>query len=115
LAGSKITLLNRALIAETLGALEEELHALAAAKTAHCIGVTCQVLFSFIDVQFTGLASPFFLVKIVSAAKYPTVRINFSASSIAALCPRLKDNSRLDHPYQILRVLRRTDTPFRRA
>src|SRR5579864_5791979 len=44
LAGSEITLLDRALIAETFCPFEEQLHALAAAQTTYCIFVTCQVV-----------------------------------------------------------------------
>jgi hypothetical protein len=64
LAGSKVTLFNGALVAETLSAFEEQLDAFAAAKTADGIGIACQIIFSLVDVQFTGLASPFFLGKI---------------------------------------------------
>jgi hypothetical protein len=60
LAGRKIPLLDGTLIAEALGAFEEQLHALAAAETTDWIGVTCQVVFSLLDDRFTGLASPFF-------------------------------------------------------
>jgi hypothetical protein len=59
LAGSKITLLDGTLIAEALGAFEEQLYALAAAETTDGIGITCQVVFSLLDDRFTGLASPF--------------------------------------------------------
>jgi hypothetical protein len=59
LAGSKVTLLDGTLIAEALGAFEEQLHALAAAETTDGIGITCQVVFSLLDDRFTGLASPF--------------------------------------------------------
>jgi hypothetical protein len=44
LAGSKIPLLDGTLIAEALGAFEEQLHALAAAETADGIGITRQVV-----------------------------------------------------------------------
>jgi hypothetical protein len=59
LARSKIPLLDGTLIAEALGAFEEQLHALAAAETADGIGITRQVVFSLLDDRFTGLASPF--------------------------------------------------------
>jgi hypothetical protein len=58
LAGSEIALLDGTLIAETLCAFEEQLHALAAAETADWIGITGQVS-SPLDDRFTGLASPF--------------------------------------------------------
>src|ERR1700722_762357 len=59
LARGKIPLLDGTLIAEALGAFEEQLHALTAAETADGIGITCQVVFSLLDDRFTGLASPF--------------------------------------------------------
>jgi hypothetical protein len=59
LARSEIALLNGTLVAEALGAFEEQLHALAAAETTDGIGITCQVVFSSLDDRFTGLASPF--------------------------------------------------------
>ena len=47
LAGSEVALFDGTLIAETFGAFEEQLHALAAAETADGIGITGQVIFSF--------------------------------------------------------------------
>jgi hypothetical protein len=58
LSGSEVTLLDGTLIAKTLCAFEEQLHSLAAAQTANCIGITSQVS-SPLDDRFTGLASPF--------------------------------------------------------
>src|SRR5580693_10586939 len=58
LSGSEIALLDGALIAKALRAFEEQLHALAAAQTANCIGITCQIVL-LLDDRFTGLASPF--------------------------------------------------------
>jgi hypothetical protein len=58
LSGGEVALLDRTLIAEALCAFEEQLHALAAAQTADCIGITRQVS-SPLDDRFTGLASPF--------------------------------------------------------
>ena len=46
LAGSEIALFDRTLVGEALCALEEQLHALATAKAAYCVFVTCQVTFS---------------------------------------------------------------------
>src|ERR1035437_2352203 len=46
LAGSEITLLDRTLVREALCAFEEQFHALAAAKAAYCVFVSCQVPFS---------------------------------------------------------------------
>src|SRR5581483_3749721 len=48
LAGREVTLLDRTFIAETFRPLEEQLHALAAAQTAYCIFITCQVCFSLV-------------------------------------------------------------------
>jgi hypothetical protein len=59
LARGKISLLDGTLIAEALGAFEEQFHALAAAETTDGIGITRQVVFSLLDDRFTGLASPF--------------------------------------------------------
>jgi hypothetical protein len=42
LAGGKVALFDGALIAKTLGAFEEQLHALAAAETTDGICITCQ-------------------------------------------------------------------------
>jgi hypothetical protein len=58
LARSEVALLNRTFVAETLGAFEEQFHALAAAEAADSISVTGQVS-SPLDDRFTGLASPF--------------------------------------------------------
>jgi hypothetical protein len=58
LSGSEVALLDGTLIAKTLCAFEEQLHALAAAQAADCIGITGQVS-SPLDDRFTGLASPF--------------------------------------------------------
>jgi hypothetical protein len=44
LSRGEVTLLDRAFIAETLGAFEEQLHALTAAETADGISVTGQVI-----------------------------------------------------------------------
>jgi hypothetical protein len=44
LSGSEVTLLDRAFVAETLRAFEEQLHALAAAETTDRISVTGQVV-----------------------------------------------------------------------
>src|SRR5580704_3881236 len=58
LSGSEVALLDGALIAKTLCAFEEQLHALTAAQTANCIGIACQIVL-LLDDRFTGLASPF--------------------------------------------------------
>src|ERR1700682_4575150 len=58
LSRGEVTLLDRTFIAEAFGAFEEQLHPLAAAETANCIGITCQVVL-LLDDRFTGLASPF--------------------------------------------------------
>jgi hypothetical protein len=58
LSGSEVALLDGTLIAKTLCAFEEKLHALAAAQTADWIGITGQVVL-LLDDRFTGLASPF--------------------------------------------------------
>src|SRR5712692_1864514 len=47
LSGSEVAFLNGTFVAEALAALEEQLHALAAAETTYCIFVTCQVELSF--------------------------------------------------------------------
>ena len=47
LAGSEIALLERALVAETLGAFEEKLGAFATAKAAYGAGVTCHCFSNF--------------------------------------------------------------------
>ena len=44
LAGREVALFDRTLIGETLLPFEEQLHSIAAAKTAYCVSVTCQVL-----------------------------------------------------------------------
>src|SRR5439155_9129967 len=43
LSGSKVALLDGTFVAEAFRAFEEQLHSLAAAETANCIFVTCQV------------------------------------------------------------------------
>src|ERR1700704_4565593 len=58
LSRGEVTLFDRTFVAEALGAFEEQLHPLAAAETANCIGITCQVVL-LLDDRFTGLASPF--------------------------------------------------------
>src|SRR3984893_5727864 len=58
LSRGEVTLLDRTFVAEAFGAFEEQLHPLAAAETADCIGITCQVVL-LLDDRFTGLASPF--------------------------------------------------------
>ena len=47
LSGREVALLDRAFLTETLCALEEQLHALTAAKTTYCTGITCHLLFSY--------------------------------------------------------------------
>ena len=47
LSGSVVTLFDGALVGETLCALQEELHAFATAKAAHCIFISSQV-FSYL-------------------------------------------------------------------
>src|SRR5208283_1920604 len=58
LSRSEVALLDGTLIAKAFCAFEEQLHALAAAQTADCLGITSQVIL-LLDDRFTGLASPF--------------------------------------------------------
>src|SRR5207253_20573 len=44
LSGSEVAFLNRTLVAEALGALQEEFDPLPATTTTHCICITCQVV-----------------------------------------------------------------------
>src|SRR5258708_7869152 len=44
LSGSEVAFFNRTLVAEALGAFQEELDAFPATKTTHCIGITSQVV-----------------------------------------------------------------------
>src|SRR5438874_618035 len=60
LSGGVVTLLDRTFFAETICALEEQLHSLAAAKTTYCSGVTCHFFSSLSQgrsVYANGVAS----------------------------------------------------------
>jgi hypothetical protein len=57
LARREIALFNRAFLGEALCTLEEQLHALTAAKATYCIFITCQLFVSLtfsVDERFTG-------------------------------------------------------------
>ena len=57
LARRKIALFNRTFFGKTLCALEEQFHALAAAKTTYCIFIACQLFVSLtfsVAERFTG-------------------------------------------------------------
>ena len=85
LARGKVALLNGALLGKALGALEEELRAVATAKAADGSGITCQFL------------SPDFRVTIGlrSGALRPDPRLQFSSPPAKQACGSIKRIIRL--------------------
>src|SRR5262249_49335056 len=71
LAGREVALLDRTFIGKTFWPLEEQLHALAAAQTTHCIFVTCQFFFSYSmqPVYRTGFPSSRLKIVVADASK----------------------------------------------